>query len=290
MPIVRANDIDTWYELRGGGPTLVLCHGWMGPSDEWRPDVLDALSASARLLIYDVRGHGRTTAPDDPHAYSMPQYAADLRALLDALDIEQAHIAGISQGGMIATQFVVDYPERTRSFLLCDSTAGNGRDEGPGGAWEREMQASLARAEDLARDEGLAALAERKIRAARKNDAHDLEHPMSIEERDRKERLHHERMSLAAFLGSTQALRLRPDLTARLPELRLPALVMAGEWDDFLPCAERDHKLIEGARFVRVQRCAHSSETWRPDAFVSAVTQFVADVEAGRDVAGEFAL
>ena len=70
----------------------------------------------------------------------------------------------------------------------------------------------------------------------------------------------------------------------------MPALVIAGEWDGFFPCAERDHQLLEGSRFVRVHRCGHASPDWRPDAFLPAVTEFIADVEAGRDVAGEIEL
>lgn len=292
MPTIHANDIDIYYELRGssaGKPTLVLNHGWMAPSEDWRPELLDALGGSARLLISDVRGHGRTTAPEDPEAYSMPLYARDVRALLDALDIEQAHIAGISHGGMVAAQFAVDYPERTRSLLLCDSSAGNGLDEGPGGAWERSMQEGLARMEAIAQKEGMATLAERRIEFAL-DDEHYDEHPWAPDVRDAKERLNHERMSLHAFLGTSRAIRTRPDLTSRIAQLRVPALVVGGEWDDFFPCTERDHKLIEGSRFVRVRNCAHSSETWRPDAFIAAVTGFIEDVEAGRDVAGEVEL
>ena len=102
MPSVKANGIEIAYELRGSGPTLALSHGWTNPTRFWRPAVVEELARHLRVLIYDVRGHGDTTAPDDPDAYSMPIYAQDLRALMDALDIEQAHIGGISQGGMIS--------------------------------------------------------------------------------------------------------------------------------------------------------------------------------------------
>ncbi len=67
----------------------------------------------------------------------------------------------------------------------------------------------------------------------------------------------------------------------------MPALVMVGEWDGFLPCAERDHQLIEGSRFVLVRRSGHSIDRWRPDVWAPTIAQFIADVEAGRDVAGE---
>jgi 3-oxoadipate enol-lactonase len=290
MPVVRANGIDIWYEMRGAGPALALSHGWLGPTEDWPAGILDGLAARMRVLVYDVRGHGFTTAPEDPNDYSLPVYAQDLRALLDELDIERAHIAGVSQGGMIAAQFAVDHPERTRSLLLCDSTAGNGLDEGPGGAWERRMADGLALMREIATARGLPALAEIRIAHDREHEPRYFEHPEPPEQREERLRRHYATLPLHAFLGTSHALLTRPDLTAGLRDVRAPALVLACEWDDFLPCAERDHRLLEGSRFVLVRRAAHSSPSWRPDAFLPAVTDFVADVEAGRDVAGRFEL
>ncbi len=289
MPTVRAGGIDIWYDIQGTGPVIALNHGWRGPTADWPAKVLE-LRDHARLLLYDVRGHGKTSAPDDLEAYSMPQYAADLRALLDALDIQQAHIAGVSQGGMIAAQFAVDYPERTRSLVISDSTAGNGVDEGPGGAWERELQRGLEIMEGLAQGDGLAALAERRIAYDRENDPRYFEFPEPLDTREARDRASYTNMSLAAFIGTARAIRNRPDLTARIRGLQMPVLIMAGERDDFFPCAERDHRLIEGSRFVRVRRSAHSIDRWRPDVWAPAIAQFIADVEAGRDVAGELDL
>lgn len=287
MPTVRANDIEIWYELQGSGPTIVLNHGWRGPSCDWQPNVL-ALRDHARLLLYDVRGQGETTAPSDVESYSMPQYAADLRALLDELDIQQAHIVGVSQGGMISAQFACDYPERTRSLVISDSTAGNGVDEGPGGAWEREMQRNLELMEHLAQREGLAALADRVIAHSREHDPHYFEFPEALETREARDRASYTNMTLAAYIGTNRAIRNRPDLTSRARSLQMPVLIMAGESDDFFPCAERDHRLIEGSRFVRVLRSGHSVDRWRPDVWRPEVERFIADVEAGRDVAGEY--
>jgi len=294
MPTVRANDIDIWYELRpderGSGPVLALSHGWQGPTEDWPPGILDSLAQHTRLLVYDVRGHGRTSSPENIETYSLPAYAQDLRALMDALEIEQAHIGGVSQGGMISAQFALDFPERTRSLLICDSTAGNGIDEGPGGEWERAMQGYMEEMEGIVRERGLAELTEWRIAMSRELDEHYLDHPIPPEEREEKDRRRNARMSKAAFLGTTHAIRLRPDLTDRLQEVLVPALVLAGEWDRFLPCAERDHHLIDGSRFVLVHRCGHASPDWRPDAFIKAVTDFIADVERGCHVAEEIEL
>jgi len=301
MPTVRANDIDIWYELRGssagggsasgGGPTLALSHGWMGPTEFWPQAVVEGLTAKLRVLFYDVRGHGKTTVPEDLDAYSMPQYASDLRALLDALALDRVHIGGVSQGGMISAQFAADYPERTRSLIISDSTAGNGADEGAAGTWERTLADAFVQMEEIARAEGVDAVRVRRMEYDREHDPHyagnPLEPPAVREERDVRR---YAELTMNGFVGTNRAIRNRPDLTARLRELHMPALVIGGEWDGFYPCSVRDHKLLEGSRFVTMRRCAHASPDWRPDAFVPAVTRFVADVEAGRDVAGELVL
>jgi pimeloyl-ACP methyl ester carboxylesterase len=290
MPATCVNGIEMWYELRGSGPLLALSHGWLGPTEDWPPGIIESLSEDLTVLVYDVRGHGRTQAPEDIDAYSMPQYARDLAALLDALDIERAHIGGVSQGGMIAAQFVCDFSERARSFLLCDSTAGNGAYPGSGGEFERAMQRYFDWMSEYASAYGLESLARERARLSRERDPHYFEFPVAASVREAKDVRQHTRMSLAAFLGTARAIRQRPDLTARLPELRMPALVVAGEWDGFYPCAERDHALLRASRFVRVRNCGHASPDWRPDAFLKAVTEFIADVEACRPVAGEIEL
>jgi pimeloyl-ACP methyl ester carboxylesterase len=289
MPPVRANGIEIWYDILGpaGAPVLALSHGWLGPTEYWPPGVLDRLAERLRVLVYDVRGHGKTTAPEDVGTYSMPAYAADLAAVLDAAGIERAHIGGVSQGGMISAQFAVDFPHRTRSLLICDSTAGNGLDEGAGGEWERGLQAYCSWMIEYAREHGTAALAEERIRQGRENDPHYFEFPVPQEQREARDRERHARMSPHAFEGTCSAIRDRPDLTGRLRELSVPVLVVGGEWDNFYPCSERDHRLIEGSRFVRVERCGHASPDWRPNAFDRAVGKFIADVEAGREAAGE---
>ncbi len=287
MPTIHANGIDIWYDYSlGSGPTIAMNHGWRGASDQW-PTSLYELRHIGRFLLYDVRGQGRTSVPEDRDSYTMPQYAADLRALMDYLEIDKAHVVGVSQGGMIAAQFACDYPERTRSLVISDSTAGNGVDEGPGGEWERNMQRNLEIMEALAPKEGLASLAERVIKHGRDNDPHYFEFPEPLDIRETRDRYSYTRMSVPGFIGSARAIRTRPDNTAHIRELHMPVMVIQGEWDDFLPCGERDHRLIEGSRYVLARKSGHSVDRWRSDIWAPQIARFIADVEAGRDVAGE---
>ena len=162
MPTVRANGIDIRYELlesRAGTP-LVLTHGFAGPLDQWLDEVRP-LADERPLLMYDVRGHGRTTVPADPADYSVPSFAADLSALLRALGIERAHIGGVSMGGIVTAQFAVDFPEMCESVLLCDTTCGNaplGSDpsaEGPAADWERRMRTGFPLLINSVRERGM---------------------------------------------------------------------------------------------------------------------------------------
>lgn len=282
MRAVRVGDIDLAYVLVGDGPLLVLSHGFAGPTADWPPVILD-LARRCRLLLYDVRGHGRSTAPEDPDAYSMPIFARDLAGLLDVLGIDRAHIGGVSMGGMITAQFAVDFPERCRSVLLMDTTAANDAGEGPAAAWEAQLRQVFAQMEHVVRTYGMADLIERQVAWSREHDPLWKVDPQA-EEKARR-RLSH--MTGAGFAGAARAIRLRPHLLPRLRSVTVPALVLAGEDDWFFPCARQAYETLPNARFVQVRRAGHAVISYRPDAFLEAVTNFIEDVEAGRDVRGE---
>ena len=125
MPTVaRPGGVSIYYEAHGAqhaGPPIVLAHGFGVSTGMWWPQV-EPLSRSHRLVLWDARGHGRSVAPREPEAYSMPLFAADLRAVLeDAGASDGAIIGGMSFGGQIALQYAVEYPEATRALVLSDS-------------------------------------------------------------------------------------------------------------------------------------------------------------------------
>ena len=283
MPTVRVNGIDIRYETHGSGPgaPLVLTHGFAGPIDDWRPEIMP-LAERRTLVLYDVRGHGRTSVPTEPTDYSMPAFAADLAALLNAIGIERAHIGGVSMGGMITAQFAVDFPQMCASVLLCDTTCGNGVDAGPGGDWERRMKVGIGALGHIAGKDGLKESVRRQQEWDQANNPHLAESPYNPADDFKRIKL----MTVDGYVGASHAIAERPDLTERVRGITAPALVMIGEWDDFLPCALRDHELIPGSRLVVRRRCGHGSR-WRLPTFLSEVESFLEDVEAGRAVAGE---
>jgi pimeloyl-ACP methyl ester carboxylesterase len=123
MPKTEANGIEFYYELHGpeDAPVLVLNNGIiMNAATSWVFQT-KALSKFRRVLQYDCRGQGQSDHPEEE--YSMSQHSDDLSALLDALNIKQADIAGISYGGEVAQAFALDFPDKTRRLILADTVS-----------------------------------------------------------------------------------------------------------------------------------------------------------------------
>lgn len=123
MPRIEINQAQLFYQLHGhqDRPVLVLNNGIiMNAATSWVFQ-LESLAAHYRVLTYDCRGQGQSDHPPGP--YTMEGHAADLAELLNALDIDRAHIAGISYGGEVAQAFALHYPERTRALILADTAS-----------------------------------------------------------------------------------------------------------------------------------------------------------------------
>lgn len=278
MATVHVNGIDIWYERDGpsGATPLVLTHGFAGPSSGgWAPPI-EEFRKRFDLVLYDVRAHGNTTVPG-ASTVTVPQFAADLAGLLDALGIARAHIGGVSMGGMISAQFACDFPERVASLWLCDTTAGNaeGPDEAANTA-ERVMQDAFDRFGRIVDKHGLAGLVERENRYRHEQDPYAALSATSMEQQDENNRVQKtEHMTKEGFQAARHALRHRPDLTSRTPKISAPTLVSCGEWDLFYPCAVRDARLIPGARLVTIEEAAHSTPDYKPDAWARTGIEFL---------------
>ncbi len=122
MPKVAVGDIELYYELHGPeeGDVLVLSNGILMSTASWAFQT-PVLSKHYRLLLYDCRGMWQSDHP--PGSYTMEQHADDLAGLLDALEIEQAHVGGISYGGEVSLTFALQYPGRTRSLIVADAVS-----------------------------------------------------------------------------------------------------------------------------------------------------------------------
>lgn len=122
MPRIPVKDIEIYYELSGpeGAPVLVLSNGIMMSTASWAFQKA-ALSQHLQVLLYDCRGMWQSDHPEGP--YSFEQHADDLAALLAALNIQSAHIAGISYGAEISMVFALNYPKQTQSLIVVDGVS-----------------------------------------------------------------------------------------------------------------------------------------------------------------------
>ncbi|WP_435179901.1 alpha/beta fold hydrolase [Halorussus sp. AFM4] len=119
MPTVRTNGVETYYERRGSGPPVVFVHGAILDHGQWDPQV-EALAGEYTTVAYDVRGHGRTGG-SAREAYSVDLFAADLDALVAALDLEDPVVCGLSTGGCIAQAYAVRRAEDLSGLVLADT-------------------------------------------------------------------------------------------------------------------------------------------------------------------------
>ena len=113
--LIQVGDVRLWHRITGEGDPVAQIHGAGFGHFNFDP-VTPALSERFRVIDYDMRGYGASDRPVQD--YDMEVWADDLAGLLDALEIERAHVHGTSMGGMIAIVFAGKYPERTRSVVI----------------------------------------------------------------------------------------------------------------------------------------------------------------------------
>ncbi|MFG2053110.1 alpha/beta fold hydrolase [Micromonospora sp. NPDC048930] len=104
-----------YFSERGSGPPLLLVHGLMVTGEMFEP-VVEQLATRRRVIVPDLRGHGRSRRLPPP--YAATQLAADLSGLLDRLGIDSTAVLGYSQGGAIAQQLALDFPDRCDRLVL----------------------------------------------------------------------------------------------------------------------------------------------------------------------------
>jgi 2-succinyl-6-hydroxy-2,4-cyclohexadiene-1-carboxylate synthase len=259
MAVAKINGIDIYYERHGDrGEPLVFVHGYTGDISDWRFQI-EEFSPTHRVLVMDLRGHGRSEAPRDRSAYTLEQVASDVRALIDHAGFGRFHLVGHSMGGAIAQEIALGDQERVITLTLEDTAfnRAQGRSE--------ELARYSAERNRIAEEEGMAALAARPSPFQRA--------PYMSAERQTQERERLARMSVDAFLGAAAGMGAWQGASDRLPGLRVPTLIIYGELDVswLVESSLRIAELVPGAQLVCIPQAAHSPQYERPDLFNAAL-------------------
>ena len=257
MEVVRTNGLEIAYERAGEGPPLVLVHGAAEDSRVWTPQ-LTALSDEFTVVAWDEPGAGRSS--DVPVDFALADYADCLAALIDALDLGPAHVAGLSWGGTVALELYRHHPRRVATLLLVDTYAG-----WKGSLPEPEVQARL---EGVRR---LLSAAHHKFDPTLPGLFAGDPPPESVpllEAMAADVRPESMRTALPVMAGTDQR-----DL---LPTITVPTLLLWGELDARSPLtvARQFENAIPTARLVVIPGAGHVSNLERPEQFNDAVRAF----------------
>ncbi len=119
---VPVGDINISYRIMGQGEPIVLIMGYGSTMDMWDPHFLENLSSKYRVIVFDNRGMGNSTAT--PGNFSIAQFANDTAGLMAALGIERAHILGWSMGSFVAQELAIRHSERVNRIILYAGDCG----------------------------------------------------------------------------------------------------------------------------------------------------------------------
>jgi pimeloyl-ACP methyl ester carboxylesterase len=273
MPYARASDgIRLYYEAHGrAGTPLVLAYGIGGNTEMWDVNVA-ALSAHHRLILWEPRGHARSDSPEDPARVSFARWTLDLKDVLDHLRIRRAHVGGLSLGAGIATRFTLRHPGRVRSLLITNSSSASGL---PLSVDNLVMRAQSIK---ITLEQGMDAMAEFAMRANP-----NLVERLRIDPGARAEFYEeYRRLSPIGYANALRALLAMDHITAELPRIRIPVLLIGGDRDPSLAPMKIVQRKIRGSKLVVLSPASHFANRDQPDAWNRAALQFLARVDNGR--------
>jgi 3-oxoadipate enol-lactonase/4-carboxymuconolactone decarboxylase len=253
---VTVGDLTVHVRVDGppGGAPLVMLHSLGTTSDIWDAQAA-ALARSFRVIRPDMRGHGLTGCTPGP--YSMALLADDLAGVLDALQVNQAHIAGISIGGMIAQAFAAAYPGRAASLMLVDTAMAIPSAE----SW-------TARAATV-RAEGIGAIEDAVI-------ARWVTPGFAGAPETAGLRAMLTRTPVEGYAAAAEAIA-AADLTSGTSALSVPALVVVGDQDASTPVASAEalQGAIAGASLIVIEGAAHIPTVEKPEEVSAALLGFL---------------
>lgn len=257
---VDVNRVTLAYKEIGHGYPLILINGFASTMDTWNPPVLEELARHFRVIIFDNRGTGYSSASDEP--FTIPLFAADTLALMDALGIARAHVLGLSMGASVAQELTLGNPDRVDRLILVSGTCG--------GSKMARMEPAVW--ETLADKSGTGLdLASRMFSVLFTKPWLAANDPWQYCPEV------HETTSEESAARQAEALFSWPGTYDRLPSVHAETLVMTGTDDVVIP-PENSRILadrITGARLTEIAGAGHGLQYQCPEVFVRVVGEFL---------------
>jgi 3-oxoadipate enol-lactonase len=257
MPFIDIKDLRVHYQLDGpaGAATLVLSNSLGTNLSLWDPQ-LPAFTKDFRMLRYDSRGHGQTSAT--PGEYSVELLGRDVIQLLDALKLDRVHFCGLSIGGMTGMWLGVNVPERLNKLVLCNTAPKIGNADG----WNARIK--------TVREGATKAVSEPVIERWFTPDFR-AKNPDVVA----KTKVMIESTSTDGYTGSCAAVR-DFDFWAEVGNIKPPTMVIAGAHDAAVPPADGQKlaRSIPGARYAELS-AAHISNIEDAAHFTTEVSAFL---------------
>lgn len=252
---IGTQDVAVLVEGPEDAPPVVLAHGIQADHRVW-DGVAQRLVPRYRVIRYDLRGHGGSSAPPAP--YTLEQLADDVPRLLDALGVRKAHLVGTSLGGMLAQQVGIRHGDRLLSLTIANTAAVQGAAK----AWDERIA--------VARQSGIAPLIEPTLQR--------WFTPGFLQQQPQEAariRSIIEGTSIEGFVGCAAAVRDLSQLE-QLKAIRVPTLVIVGSEDKGTPpeLGRQIADAIPGAQLA-VLPAAHQAAVEVPQAFADAWLAFV---------------
>ena len=250
------------FDDDGPGPVVVLLHGFPMDRSIWSHQRA-SIGALYRLITPDLRGHGRTAAPDG--IYAIDAMADDVIETLDRLQLtDPLVLGGLSMGGYVALSIAERYPERLKGLILTNTRAAS---DSPEAAAKREQNAHWV--ESSGDVEPVVAAMIPKLFA----ESTVKTHPEVVK------KLHHHmsRTVPRAVVGALRGMAARPDRTDLLPRITVPTLVIAGIEDAIVPPAEARAmaEAIPHGHFVEIPHAGHLAPLENHQAADAAILGFL---------------